>query len=474
MKPGKRSITRRLIFSVLVLELLAGVALIGAVAVNERRVQYTAFDANLRATSNALLGAVQEDVNDAVRLDWTDKRLPEASVLRVTDEHGRVLSSEGSVPTLLFRPGMFQAATVNGRSYRFFTLAGEKIIDPDQNGGIRHRVTIVYGLPDGYVRHEVMEAIRFFAVCTAILLGITTLLLVWLVRRLLSPIHTLANAAAEITSTHWQFEAPSSASKFAELRPLTSALEKTISRLHRAFEQQKRFTSDAAHELKTDIAIVKSSLQLLSMKTRTVDEYERGLAIGLDDLTRLERTVQKMLTLARLEQTEAAGNQTCRIDEALRVAVEQALPLADLRSNSIAILSLPRVSVPLEGGDAMLLCSNILLNALQHSPENGRVEISSIVKEQQVHLLIRDYGEGIQEGEGLVLFEPFYRGDPSRSRKSGGTGLGLSICKAICDKIGGSISIANHAAGGAIVTVSLPASTILEADATQDTFQTLA
>jgi signal transduction histidine kinase len=104
----------------------------------------------------------------------------------------------------------------------------------------------------------------------------------------------------------------------------------------------------------------------------------------------------------------------------------------------------------------MLLCSNIVLNALQHSPEHGTVEVNSTVQEQQVHLFIRDYGEGINEADGPLLFEPFYRGDPSRSRKNGATGLGLSICKAICDRIGGSISIANHAEGGAIVTITLP------------------
>jgi signal transduction histidine kinase len=73
-------------------------------------------------------------------------------------------------------------------------------------------------------------------------------------------------------------------------------------------------------------------------------------------------------------------------------------------------------------------------------------------------LTIRDHGEGIAEEDRLHLFEPFYRGDPSRSRKSGGTGLGLSICKAICDRAGGSIEIGNHRAGGAIVTVTLPVS----------------
>ncbi len=456
MKSEKASITRRLIISVLVLELLAGVALVVAVAINERHVQYKAFDANLRATANALLGTVQEGANNDVRLDLRGQAFSGGSVYRVSDEQGRLLGSAGRLPSVSFQPDKFQYASVDGRSYRFFTLAGEKVIDPEQAGGIHHHVTIVYGLPDGNVRHEVIEAIRFFAICTTFLLGITATLLVWLIRRLLSPIHALANAAGEITSTDWHFNPPPSANRFVELRPLTFAIKKTIARLHRSFEQQKRFTSDAAHELKTDLAIVKSSLQLLSMKTRTVTEYERGLALGLDDLTRLERTVQKMLTLARLGQAERPGSQVCRIDEVLRGAVQQTTPLADLLSTSIAVLPLPSATVPLDSGDAMLLCSNIVLNALQHSPERGTVEITSTVREQEVHLFIRDYGEGINEADGPLLFEPFYRGDPSRSRKNGGTGLGLSICKAICDRIGGSISIANHVEGGAIVTITLP------------------
>ena len=462
MNLGNDSITRRLIVSVLVLELLAGLTLVGAVAVNERRVQYKALDANLRASSNALLGAIQEDINNAVRLDLIDRTLPRDSVLRVTDEHGRLLGSEGVLPPLAFQPDTFQHATVDGRSYRFFTLVGEKIIDPDQAGGIHHVVTIVYGLPDSRVAHEVIEAIRFFAICTTVLLGITTLLLIWLVRRLLSPIYVLADAASEITSTHWQFDPPSSASQFVELRPLTSALEKTIARLQRSFEQQKRFTSDAAHELKTDLAIVKSSLQLLSMKTRTIVEYEQGLTVTLDDLTRLEHTVQKMLALARLEQAPSPANQLCRIDEVMRNAVRQNIPLADLRSNKIAVFPLPAAVVPLDSEDAMLLCANILSNALQHSPENAAVEVTIALEQQHVQLFIRDHGEGINEKDQTLLFEPFYRGDPSRSRKSGGTGLGLSICKAMCDTVGGTISIANHLEGGAVVTVSLPASPVAE------------
>jgi signal transduction histidine kinase len=74
-------------------------------------------------------------------------------------------------------------------------------------------------------------------------------------------------------------------------------------------------------------------------------------------------------------------------------------------------------------------------------------------------MTVRDQGEGISDKDRDSVFEPFYRGDPSRSRKSGGTGLGLSICKAICERAGGTIEITNDPAGGALVMVTLPART---------------
>ncbi|HEX2918728.1 MAG TPA: HAMP domain-containing sensor histidine kinase, partial [Edaphobacter sp.] len=226
-------------------------------------------------------------------------------------------------------------------------------------------------------------------------------------------------------------------------------------RLQRAFEQQKRFTSDAAHELKTDLAIVKSSLQLIAMKRRTVEEYERGLALGLDDVTRLEHTVQKMLTLSRLEQCQELAGQTCRIDVVLQDVVQQSRPLAELKQIWVDS-TLGAATVPVDSRDAVLLCSNVLLNALQHSPEGATVDVIVTSSAGKTSLTVRDRGEGIREDERESLFLPFYRGDASRSRKSGGTGLGLSICKAICERAGGTIEIANHPAGGAVVRITLP------------------
>jgi signal transduction histidine kinase len=462
------SITRRLIVTVLVLELLSAIALIGAITVHERHVQLKAFDASLLAAAESLLGAVQdtEDEGDTVMLDMRGVEVAKDAVFRVEDERGRLLGSAGDAPRWEIPTSgapVFRNANLHGRGYRLLVLQGLRIVDPGKaNGGVRHSITIVYGTPIGRVWHEVLEATRFFAIATAVLLGFTAVIMVLLVSKGLLPIHELAREAERISSSDWHFNAPVNAKQTVELRPLADALEAALARLQRSFEQQRRFTSDAAHELKTDVAIVKSSLQLLSMRERTVEEYSQGVALSLDDITRLETAVQKMLALARLEtpiQRDSSGATVpcCSLRDVVEDAVHQTRPLAELKAIDVRLEATADVKVPIDSRDALLLCSNILLNALQHSPGEGTVRVVLTVDEGMARLTVQDQGDGISEQDRAHVFEPYYRGDPSRSRKSGGTGLGLSICKAICERAEGSIEIANKNAGGALVTVKLPA-----------------
>ncbi len=468
---GTISITRRLVGMVLGLELLSSVALIVAIGFHERHIQGKAFDAALMGTAQSVMGGVQDadDVGDNVLLDLRGVRLDMGAIFRVEDDKGRVLGSSGVIPELRsapWGPPDFRQASVDGRSYRFVVLHGVRIIDPGTpSGGTSHAVTVTYGIPDGRVWHETLEATRFFALATLVLLGGTAMVMVWLVRRQLSPLHQLASAAQKIDSNDWSFNPPEMAKRTVELRPLIAALDAALARLRRSFEQQKRFTNDAAHELKTDVAIVKSSIQLMTMRRRTAEQYEQGLALSLDDFTRLEMTVQRLLTLARLEQPNPRPEEMngARPTSSLRDAVEEAMmqnrPLAELKGIEIEFeAQVPGDSqVGIDRRDAVILCSNILHNALQHSREGGRVDIGLGVEGQVLQLTIRDRGEGIAEEDLRYIFDPFYRGDPSRSRKSGGTGLGLSICKAICDRSGGAIAVVNHPGGGALATVSLPA-----------------
>ena len=253
------------------------------------------------------------------------------------------------------------------------------------------------------------------------------------------------------------FHAPASSNRFLELRPLASAIEKTVVRLQRSFAQQRRFTSDSAHELKTELAIIKSSMQLLSMKRRSVEEYEKGIALVLDDIGRLEGTVQKMLTLSRLEQGPREEHKSANLQDVMLEAITQSQPRAELKRVQVTYAGVDnRVDIPISKEDATLLCSNVLINAIQHSLLSGSVEVTAHQEAEKIWLRVRDYGAGIADEDKPFLFDAFYRGDASRSRKSGGTGLGLSISKAICDRAGGTISIANHSEGGAVVEIELP------------------
>jgi signal transduction histidine kinase len=452
------SITRRVTLAVLLLEFLAAIALIATVANHERHIQFEAFDANLRATSNALLGSVQEaeGKDGNIQLDRQNLSLPSKAIFSVTDGKGLVLGAQGTPPDLPLVSGDVTKAWIAGHPYRFFVLTGERSIDPGTPDAVYHYIRVVYGLPEGHVWHETFEAIRFLSITTLALLGITALLLSWLIRRFLLPISELAHEAEKIDSENWTFSAPRSSKRFVELRPLASSIEKTVLRLQRSFEQQRRFTSDAAHELKTDLAIIKSSLQLLTMRRRTVEEYECGLALGLNDIGRLEKTVQEMLTLARLEQAPKEL-QTCDIAEVLQEVIVQSNSFAKMKKIRVAHDGFEEhIDVPMGKEDALLLCSNVLFNALQHSPSEGVVDITAEREPEAIFLRVRDRGVGINEEDQPFLFDAFYRGDASRSRKSGGTGLGLSICKAICNRSGGIITIANHPDGGAVVEIRLP------------------
>ena len=383
----------------------------------------------------------------------------------VKDDQGHVLGSSGAVDMvskMAKASDGFHQTRIGHEEYRFSVQRGTRFVDPGPNeGGVGRNVVIVYGRPVGRVWHEVFYAVRFVAIVTAILLGVTAVMMVMLIRQYLMPVRQLAEEADRITSLNWQFDAPESAKRIAELRPLVRALEAALQRVHLSFEQQKRFTRDAAHELKTDVAIVKASLQFLTMKKRTIEEYSEGLFLSLDDVMRLESTVEKLLLLARLEQQAVVGTDTsaacgCSMKKVVEDSICQCASVARMKEIQITTSLSADAPVSLEYRDALLLCSNVLMNALQHSYNRGKVDLSLVSQNGHVVFICKDWGEGISEKDRPFLFDAFYRGDASRSRESGGTGLGLSICKALCCRVGGKISINNNAPNGAIVTIVLP------------------
>lgn len=464
-----RSIAFRLITAVLAVELLSSL-LIGFLSFGyERHIHFEAFEATLRGRADTVVGAVQdaEDPQDNVMLDRADIHLPKDDVYEVYDQSGRLLGRspnwEGmAIPQPESHRLVF--AKVNGRHYRLLIRHGSRIVDPGDPGGGKVRLfTVLYGAPTERVWGAIRGAVEFYALGSILLLAATGPLIAWLLNRGLLPLRQLAALASRVSADSWEFSPPASARATPELAPLTAALENALQRLERSFTQQRTFVSDSAHELKTAVAVVKSSLQLLALRPRSPEEYQAGLDRSLADTARIEDLVAKMLTLARVEQAGPGQGPQPRADlaQCLRDSVAEFATVAELRRIRVDT-RLPAgqtIAVPLSSEDCALLVSNLLLNALQHSPADSTVQAGVVLvhdPDPVAQFTLEDHGEGIDPTALPHVFERFFRGDPSRTRSTGGAGLGLAICKAVVERAGGSIALASQPGQGTTVTVRLP------------------
>jgi signal transduction histidine kinase len=463
------SIKRRLIAGVLLVELVSALCVTVVALVYERHVRFHAFDIMLRGRADSLLGAVQdaEDKQDNVMLDGTEGSLPKKDIYEVWDQNQRLLGRSANwaghdVHWLTTQTQPLQKLTIAGRSYRAIRLEGMRIVDPgDPGGGIRRRVTIFYGSATKPAWESVWAAVEFYAFTNLALVGITGLVMLWLLSRGLAPLDELASEAAKLSVTSWNFAPSDMVRNTSELAPLASALTTALAGLERSFEQQRRFVSDAAHELKTGVAVVKSSLQLLTMKHRTAAEYEAGLERCQLDCERMEEIVAKMLTLARIEgeSTRAAQLPEISVADIVTVArrvAEQLGSIAEIGGVHISISAPDSLLLDVEEEGLELLCSNLVLNAVQHSRWDTTVQVCIDATEDEVQLRIADEGTGIDRELLPYVFDRFYRSDPSRSRRTGGTGLGLAICKAIVERAKGTIEIASEQGTGTTVLVRMP------------------
>lgn len=481
MKPARRSIAFQLIVAVLAVELVSSLLVAALSLAYERHIHMSSFDDVLRGRANSVLGAVQDadDVNDNVMLDLADLHVPGEDLYEVYDTGlGRLLGRSSNWPAepgkgLVAASSAQLAATANNtfshlkighRHYGFILLHGSRIVDPGEAGGKVHPITILYGAPTDRVWNAIDDAVEFYAAGSILLLAITGPLIGWLLHRGLLPLRQLAALASRITVNDWHFDPPETARTTPELAPLTQALQSAVARLERAFEQQSTFVSDSAHELKTAVAVIKSSLQLLSLRQRTAAEWQTGLARCVADAERLEELVGKMLTLARVESgsvSAASPAAVCELTECVRRVATELDSVATLRNVQVDA-AIPPAAIPvrLNAEDCALVVSNLLLNALQHSPPDSVVELRFEIAQDAhpafVELIVKDHGEGISAEALPRVFDRFYRGDPSRARSTGGAGLGLAIVKAIIENAGGSIHLSSEVGKGTAATVRLP------------------
>jgi signal transduction histidine kinase len=206
--------------------------------------------------------------------------------------------------------------------------------------------------------------------------------------------------------------------------------------------------------LKTAIAVVRSSVQLLMLKRRSPDEYAAGLDRVLEDNSRVEALAAQMLQLASLEEGSAVDAPVVDLGKLAAATLERLRPFAEVRGVLLRFASAGGGMVRIRPEHATVLVSNLVMNAVQHSASGQTVNVTlGGHGSQEITLDVEDTGAGIAREALPHIFERFYREDRSRSRETGGAGLGLAICKSIVEAAGGSISVESAEAQGTRVTV---------------------
>ena len=275
----------------------------------------------------------------------------------------------------------------------------------------------------------------------------------WLTGKALSPLRKIAGQMETIQAQNLAqpVEVPGTEDEVAHLAKSFNAM---LSRLGKSFETQKRFSANAAHELRTPLAVIQARLDLLDRKSKELPgDCAESLEILAAQTERLSHLVEELLQMARLETVQKSDQISlpALLEEILCDLEEVA------QKNGVKMVQHPSEG-ELVGNDALLYRAiyNVIENSIKYNHTGGRVSAQSNVEKGQIIVTISDSGRGIPAEDQKQVFDPFFRVDKSRSRQMGGCGLGLALTKAIIVLHGGQIRIVSSSPKGTTIRIMLP------------------
>lgn len=323
--------------------------------------------------------------------------------------------------------------------------ASEAIYDPEMIE--EDKVTFA----DMMVSFSVQGLVVMFVTIAASLL-----IVYWITGKMLRPLYRLTDSIRIIDEKHLHKRLEKVPST-EEIDQLTRSFNSMMDRLEESFLVQKRFAANAAHELKTPLAVMKTGLQVLKIDDEpSLEDYEEVTDGMEQSLDRLINTVNSLMFLA--DEGLAEEFESNSLGKLLETAVQQLAGKAEEK----------KVSVYMQCGDSSIIGSqtllyrmfyNIIENAIKYNKEGGEIYVKTEQKDQTVTVQIKDTGVGMEPEDIKYIFDPFYRADKSRSQQIQGSGLGMSIVKLIVERCRGDIQIKSEPDAGTTVEVQLPVNT---------------
>lgn len=279
----------------------------------------------------------------------------------------------------------------------------------------------------------------------------------WMSRRALAPVDEITRAA-QLVSEHnlsGRLVIPRAAD---ELQRLAVTFNQMLGRLEAGFNRITEFTADASHELRTPVALVRTTAELSLRRPRDDAEYREALGQILDESKRMTILIESLMTLARVDSgAETLNFEAIDVTRLVRDACVRSEPLAQSKQIQFEC-AIPDESI-LVNSDANALQRLFLIlidNAIKYTPAAGRVRVGVENDADNVVVKIQDTGIGVSNEDLPFIFERFYRADKARSREAAGAGLGLSIARWIADAHRASIRVESIPGEGSIFEVRIP------------------
>jgi two-component system OmpR family sensor kinase len=441
-------------------------------------------DADLTELANSFLVTFQDELKDpdkpgglqsAARQAMLEHRVRGDTIL-IADAAGKIMASSAdlmpsgapanSIASRALASSSFQNfMIVASQSDRQFQgIAGEKggfraYSMRFSAGGQSLMLVILRSLhSQREMLHQVRVAFSWLIPLSVLLVGCGGY---FLARRSLAPVAAMGEQAESIgaANLHERLDVRNAND---ELGRLAGTFNGLLDRLDRSFERQRRFISDASHELRTPVSILRGDAEVaLSQLSRSPEEYRESLAVLYEEAQRLARIVEDMFTLTRADAGEYRLAQSdFYLDELAADSVRATRALAQAKRITLAVAAPEEMPVRADEDLLRRMILNLLDNAIKYTPPGGCVSVTCGSLPDAYELSVTDSGPGIPAEMQSRVFERFFRADRARSRTGaeGGAGLGLAIARWIAEAHLGQIELVRSDATGSKFTVWIPAS----------------
>jgi two-component system OmpR family sensor kinase len=356
--------------------------------------------------------------------------------------------------------------TVSAEGYTVFSVSGSGPHAVSYRAIERplhfHQLREVVAIPLSDVDDTLGRLLLIELLVSGVVLAALALLARWIVGRGLRPLDDMATVAGEIAGGELGRRV-SPSDDHTEVGRLGLALNSMLGEIEEAFrvraaseDRLRRFLADASHELRTPLTSIRGYAELFDLGAKT---NPADLATSMrhirEEAVRMGVLVDDLLLLARADRERPLDLTPVDIVPVVQKAVAAAQLTTE--AHRIALDAPASLVAPCDLDRLRQVVDNLVVNALHHSPDHAPVEVTLRPDGDDALLLVRDHGEGVDEQDVDLIFEPFHRADFARARAQGGAGLGLAIVAAIARAHGGAVGVGRAEGGGAEFWVRLPA-----------------